>query len=119
MKRILLAGLGVILAGTAWAEAAKPAPASCIDPQKSYLARPLNEHDVYAKQTIGKAKAPVRLKTSCYNIGSAVGIGLSAQFTCVGLGDNVVGTLADGHQQACRVTRVLAYAPEQGDTKQY
>ena len=112
MKLILAAGLVVVATGVAWAEAPK---ASCIDPHRSYIARPLNHHDVFVQNSIGTAKPPVRLKTSCTYLDPAIGIGLSSQFTCVGLGDTVVATTVDGKREACIVTRVLAYAPEQGD----
>jgi len=113
MKLLLLAAA---LAATSTVAAAETPAASCIDPHKSYVARPLNDHDVYVEQSIGKPKPPVRLKTSCIHLGPAIGIGLSAQINCVGLGDHVVATLG-GHREGCIVTRVLPYAPEDGDIK--
>lgn len=107
-----------VLALTATAAVAADAPkASCLDPHKSYVARPLNDHDVFAQQSIGKPKPPVRIKTSCIHIGSAIGIGLSGTFNCIGLGDRVVATVG-GSRESCVVTRVLPYAPEEGDNKQ-
>jgi hypothetical protein len=112
MKLVLAAGLSVAIAGAAWAEAPK---ASCIDPHRSYVARPLNHHDVFVQNSMGAPRPPVRLKTSCTYLDPAIGIGLSSQFTCMGLGDTVVATTIDGKREACVVTKVLAYAPEQGD----
>jgi hypothetical protein len=115
MKLLVFAG---VLAATATAACAADAPkASCLDPGKSYIARPLNNHDVFAQQSIGAPKAPVRIKTSCAYLGPAIGIGLSAQFTCVSLGDTVVATVLGGERESCVVTRVLPYAPEEGDIK--
>lgn len=112
MKLVLFAGLVALVAGTAWAEAPK---ASCIDPHRSYVARPLNHHDVFVQSSLGAPKPPVRLKTSCTYLDPAIGIGLSAQFNCVSLGDVVVATTMDGKRESCVVTRVMAYAPEEGD----
>lgn len=118
MKRVILAGLGLLLAGAAWAEPPK-APVACINPHKSYIAHPLNEHDLYVIQSIGRAKPPVRLKTSCHNLGPAIAFGLSSPFNCLGLGDTVVATIVDGHRESCVVTRVLTYTPEEGDSAKY
>lgn len=119
MNRILLAGLGMILVGTAWAEPPKPAAAACIDPHKSYVAHPLTQHEVYVKQSMGKEKPPVRLTTSCIHLEPAMGFGFSAQYTCIDLGDSVVATMNGGSRESCKVTRVRPYAPEPGDFKTY
>jgi hypothetical protein len=114
MKRVLLAGVAIVVAGSAWAEAPKT---SCIDPHRSYVARPLNNHDVFAQTSIGTPKPPVRFKTSCINLDPAIAVTLSSQFNCVGLGDHVVATTVDGKRESCIVTKVLPYAPEDGDIK--
>jgi hypothetical protein len=115
MKLAILAGAGLVLASAAWAQAPK---ASCVDPHSSYVARPLNNHDVFVRQSIGKPKPPIRLKTSCIHLDSAIGFGLSSSFTCIGLGDPVVATINGGGHQGCVVTKVLPYAPEEGDIPQ-
>jgi hypothetical protein len=118
--RLLLVAAAFAAASTAAASTAAMADApraSCIDPQRSYVARPLNHHDVFVQTSMGKPKPPVRLKTSCINLAPAIGIALSSSFACVGLGDTVVATTVDGRREACRVTRVLPYAPEGGDIK--
>lgn len=114
MKRILLVVSSLALTGAAIAAPA----ASCIDPGKSYIARPLNNHDVFVQQSIGRPKPPVRLQTSCIDIHAALGFGLSLSFNCVGLGDTVVATINGGQRESCRVTKVLPYAPQDGDIKQ-
>lgn len=113
MKFVVLAGAA--LASAAWAEAPK---ASCIDPHHSYIARPLNHHDVFVQQSIGAPKPAVRLKTSCIYLDPAIGFGLSSPYTCIGLGDPVVATINGGKREACVVTKVLPYAPEKGDIPQ-
>jgi hypothetical protein len=115
MKLVILAGTGLVLANAAWAEAPK---VSCLDPHRSYIARPLNHHDVFAQQSIGAPKPAVRLKTSCTHLDPAIGFGLSSSFTCIGPGDSVVATINGGERQACVVTKVLPYAPEEGDIPQ-
>lgn len=112
VKLVLVAGAVAALAGTAGAEAPRP---SCINPHQSYVARPLNHHDVWVQNSIGKPKPPVRLKTSCIYLDPAIGIGLNSQFTCVSLGDTVVATTIDGKRESCVVTGVQTYAPEDGD----
>jgi hypothetical protein len=114
MKLLLVAVLFATVSTAALAEAPK---ASCIDPHRSYVARPLNHHDVFVQTSQGKPKPPVRLKTSCTYLDPAIGIALSSNFICLGLGDTVVATTADGRREACRVTAVLPYAPEAGDLK--
>ena len=111
MKLIVLAGF-VAVTNAAWADAPK---ASCIDTRRSYVARPLNHHDVFVRSTMGNPKSPVRVKTTCIYLDPAIGIGLNAEFTCLGLGDTVVATTIDGHRESCRVAGVVPYAPEQGD----
>jgi len=113
MKLVLLAAL---LALSPAALAASPR-ASCIDPHRSYVARPLNRHDVYVEASIGKPKPPVRLKTSCAFLEPAIAVSFSSSFTCVGQGDTVVATTTDGRRETCIVTGVLPYAPMEGDLK--
>jgi hypothetical protein len=114
MKLLLVAAVFAAASTAALAETPKT---TCIDPHRSYVARPLNHHDVFVQTSIGKPKPPVRLKTSCTYLDPAIGIALSSNFACVGLGDTVVATTADGKHEACRITRVLPYAPEEGDIK--
>jgi len=106
-----------LLAATSTVALADAPAASCIDPHKSFVARPLNHHDVFVQNSMGTPKPPVRLKTTCTYLDPAIGFGISAEFTCVGLGDTVTATTADGKVEVCRVTRVLPYAPEEGDLK--
>jgi len=112
MKLLVIAAA---LAATSMAQAAPTA--SCIDPGKSYIARPLNHHEVFVQTTLGAPKPPVRLKTSCAYLDPAIGFGLSAQFNCVGLGDTVVATMGGGDRESCVVTGVVPYAPQEGDIK--
>ena len=115
MKFVIFVALLAAASTAALADAPK---VSCIDPHRSYIARPLNHHDVFAQTSIGKPRPPVRLKTSCTYLDPAIGIGLSSQFTCLSLGDTVVATTISGTRESCIVTRVLPYAPEEGDLKQ-
>ena len=115
MKLLFFAALLVASSTAVLADAPKT---SCIDPHKSYVARPLNHHDVFAQTSIGTPRPAVRFTTSCIYLDPAIGIGLSSQFNCVGLGDPVVATTISGTRESCIVTRVLPYAPEQGDLRQ-
>lgn len=115
MKLLIVAGAVTTLASAAWAEVPKT---SCIDPHRSYVARPLNHHDVFVQTSIGTPKPAVRLKTSCVHLDPAIGIGLSSSFSCVGQGDTVVASILGGQREACTVTRVLPHAPEEGDIPQ-
>lgn len=99
-----------ILAGNTLAD---PRP-SCIDPAQSYVARPLNSHEIWVQNSLGERKPPVRLTTSCYHLQSAVGFGLSAVTRCIGKGDTVVANLIGDHQ-SCVVTKIVPYAPQDGD----
>jgi hypothetical protein len=114
MKRVLVAGLLAVASTSALADAPKT---SCIDPHRPYVSRSLNHHDIFVQTSLGKPKPAVRLKTSCIDLDPAIGFGLSSQFNCIGLGDSVVATTIDGKREACVVTRVLPYAPEEGDKK--
>jgi hypothetical protein len=102
--------LMAMLAGNA---AAGP-QASCIDTKVSYVARPLNDHDVWVQNSLGAKKAPIRVTTSCHHLSSSNAVSLSAQFTCLGLGDPVVAT-AGSDRQTCIVTKVQPYAAADGD----
>jgi hypothetical protein len=110
MIRIALAGM--IFAAAAVSAAATPP--SCIDPSRSFIARPLSEHQVYVESTIGPKKPPIRVSTSCIHLSPAVGFGFSGDFHCISLGDTVVANLIS-ERQGCVVTKVEAYVPQQGD----
>lgn len=118
MKRIYLAGLAVVLVGTAWAEPPKSG-AACVDPHRSYIAQPLNSHDVYVKQSIGAPKPAIRVSTSCTHLQPALGVGFSSSFSCIDLGDWAVASVIGGRPQKCRVTKVVPYVPQDGDIKTY
>jgi hypothetical protein len=111
MKLVLVAALGFAVTGASWAEAPK---ASCIDVKSSYVARPLNSHDIFVQNSLGKPKPPVRLTTSCHRLEDAIGFGLSSEFTCIGRGDTVAANLMSD-RQTCVVTKVAPYAPQAGD----
>lgn len=113
MKFLVLAA--VLAVASHGAMAADAPKAVCIDASKSYAARPLNSHDVFVQQTIGKPKPPVRLTTSCVHLDPAIGIRVSSQFNCVGLGDRVAATTLGSGRQSCIVTRVAPYVPEDSD----
>lgn len=115
MIRIGLAAMAAVLAANA--ALADPPQASCIDPKRSYVARPLNSHDIFVQNSIGKAKPPVRLTTSCHHLQPVIGFGLSAEFACIGKGDTVIAT-AMGDRQSCVVTAIVPYAPQDGDLRE-
>lgn len=111
MNRAMLASL---LALTA-AEVASAAPErACIDTKQSYIARPLNNNQIYVETSFGAKKPPVRLTTSCHHLQSAIGFGLSSEFSCIDQGDIVVATLS-GERQFCVVTKVEPYAAAKDD----
>jgi hypothetical protein len=110
MSLLLLAAAAFAVA----ADAADAPKASCINPHQSYLARPLNNHEIYVENTMGPKKPPVRLTTSCYHLVPALGFGLSSDFQCIGQGDTVVATLM-GDRQICRVTKVAPYVAQKDD----
>lgn len=116
MKAVLLAGLVVAASAAAYAD---PPKAPCIDPQKSYIARPLNAHDVYARTTLGSPKPAARLTTTCVHLVHADYVSLSSQFTCVAQGDMVIATILGGDREACKVAFVRPYVPDKDDMKQY
>lgn len=100
-----------LLTGNAGAEPAQP---SCIDTKHSYVARPLTANEVWVQNSLGAKKPPVRISTSCRHLQSTYAISLSGQFNCLSLGDPVMAT-AGGERQVCRVTKIEAYAPKDGD----
>lgn len=112
----LLATAATVAVIAAWAgnALADPAQPSCIDTKRSYVARPLRFSDVWVQNSIGTKKPPIRVSTSCRHLGSTYAISLSSEFTCLSLGDVVVAT-AGGERQSCRVTKIQAYAPQDGD----
>jgi hypothetical protein len=114
MRLLILVALLAANSVSALAETPKP---TCIDPQRSYVARPLNKHDVFVQTSMGAPKPPVRILTTCTSLTSAIGFGLNAQFNCVGMGDTVTATTADGQVSVCKVKRVVPYSPEEGDFK--
>jgi hypothetical protein len=114
MKLLLVAAVFAAASTAALADAPK---ASCIDPHRSYVARPLNQHDIFVQTSMGKPKPPVRMKTTCIFLEPAISVRFSSAFTCVGQGDTVMASTVDGRRETCRVTRVLPYEPEAGDIK--
>jgi|GEM_PF-1451623 len=113
MKFMTEIAIACVLAAGA-ASAADAPKAACIDPHNSYLARPLNNHEIYVESSFGPKKPPIRLTTSCYHLQPAIGFGLSSEFQCIGQGDTVVATLMGG-RQVCRVTKVQPYVPQKDD----
>lgn len=103
---------GAVAAGGAYA--ADAPKAACIDAHNSYVARPLNNHEVYVESSFGPKKPPVRVTTSCYHLQDAIGFGFSNEFQCIDQGDTVVATLM-GDRQVCRVTKVQPYVPQKDD----
>ncbi len=91
-----------------------PARPSCIDTKLSYVARPLKANQIWVQNSLGHKNPPVRVTTSCYHLQSAVGFGLSAQFTCLAQGDIVVANTM-GDREGCVVTKVQVYVPQDGD----
>jgi len=118
MNRIVFAALAAVLAANA-ALAGDPAAGvvTCIDTHSSYRVRALNQHDAVVVKTLGEAKPPVRITTTCINLLRADNIGLSSQFNCLGMGDVVVAASIDGRGESCRISKVKAFAPEEGDKK--
>ncbi len=106
--------LVLALAGFAVAAEAADTKTTCIDPSHSYLARSLNDHDVYVESTMGRKKPPLRLVTSCRHLEPATAFGLSAEFQCIGQGDTIVANLI-GDRQSCRITKIVPYAPQKDD----
>lgn len=111
MLKLMPAFTLAMVGAAAWAASPE---ASCLDPAASYVARPLNHHQIYAEQTFGKKKPPIRLTTSCYHLESADAFGLSAAFRCIAQGDIVVATIGS-ERQSCRVLKVEPYAAREGD----
>lgn len=115
MKRTILL-VPVLLAAASFAAQADPAPVkSCINTEHSYVAHRLNQHEVFVQSAIGKARPALRLRTTCINLEPAIAIGLSTEFTCIGQGDQVIATTADGHREHCLVSGVLPYVPDKND----
>lgn len=112
MRRVIVLASMLAVSGAALAE---PAATTCFNPHRSYSAHSLNRHEVFVQTTMGKPRPPVRLTTSCINLEPAIGFGFSASFICVGMGDAVVASTADGRREQCVVTRVAPYAPATGD----
>lgn len=98
------------LAGNA-AAADKPA---CIDTKRPYLARALNAHEIFVQSTLGPARPALRITTTCRRLQSAIGFGISTEFTCLSRGDTVVANLVSEHQP-CTVTAVVPYVPQKDD----
>ncbi|GAA0539684.1 hypothetical protein FHS83_003741 [Rhizomicrobium palustre] len=107
----ILYGLAALLVSVPAFAAEK---AACIDPGSSYIAKPLNNIQVYVESSIGPKKPPVRLTTSCHHLQSADGFGLSAEFHCISQGDMVIATIGSD-RQSCRVTKIEPYAPQKDD----
>ncbi len=99
----------------ALAEPAAGINSTCFNPQRSYSAHSLNRHEVFVQTTMGKPRPPVRVTTTCINLEPAIGFGFSASFICVGMGDSVVASTADGRREQCVVTRVAPYVSAAGD----
>ena len=114
MRKTSKAFIAAVLGLGALTGSAAAAKMACIDPRLSYVAHPLNNHEIYVESSFGPKKPPVRVSTSCYHLQPAIGFGLSAEFGCLSLGDTVVATTM-GDRQACRVTKVQPYAPLKDD----
>ena len=98
------------LAGNAAADAV-----TCIDTHHPYRVRALNQHDALVLKTLGEAKPPVRITTTCINLLRADNIGLSSRFNCLGTGDVVAAASIDGRGESCLIAKIKPFAPEEGD----
>jgi hypothetical protein len=104
-------------ATSAAAQPVAPPPALdkiCLDPHRDYQARAIGDHDIVAHSTLGHDHREVQLTTTCIDLTSAFQFSLSSNFNCMGQGDTVVATTADGRRQSCIVTRVQPYVPNAG-----
>ena len=99
------------LATGAATEVARP---SCVDARHGYVARAVNNHEVFVQNSFGKARPPIRLTTSCQHLETMTSFGLSTEFNCIDTGDAVVATTASV-RQGCRVTKIQPYVAEAGD----
>lgn len=91
---------------------ASEAQALCVDPDKSYEAKAVSPNDVVARNTLGKKGPALRLTTSCTSLNDIDRISLSTSYACMGKGDAVVATAANGRRESCIVTTVAPYVPE-------
>ena len=118
MRALILAGAFAAASAVAFAaEPAAPPKSVCINANFAYNARSLNQHDVFIQKAVGKTRPAARLRTSCINLEPATAIAVHSPFSCIGLGDQVAASTIDGRREQCIVTRVLPYAPEEGDKK--
>lgn len=103
-----------LMAIALFTSAASAATTVCINPNSSYVAKPLNNSEIYVESTFGAKKPPVRVSTTCYGLHSAMGFGFSGEFNCISQGDTVVANVFNEHR-SCRVTKVQPYQPQKDD----
>jgi hypothetical protein len=114
MRISTLLTAAALAATSAAAQQTAPASSSdkiCLNPHRDYQARAVNDHEIVASNTLGHDHRPVLLSTTCVHLTAAFHFSLSSVFYCLGQGDNVVATAADGHQWGCLIAKVQPYAP--------
>ncbi|MEQ8934844.1 MAG: hypothetical protein RIE56_03520 [Amphiplicatus sp.] len=94
--------------------------ALCVNPDKDYAARVIGSTDIAVKNTLGGKEQPtLRLTTSCAGLDAIDRITLSSAFTCVGKGDALVATSANGSRRVCTITAVSRHIlHEESETSQ-
>lgn len=110
----LLTAIATVVLIAAVAGNAAAGTTACIDPHASYVARPLNAHDIFIQPAIGKDRPALRLTTTCRHLQSPAAIGIGSSVACIGKGDVVSVTLFS-ERQTCTVTGVAPYAAQDGD----
>jgi hypothetical protein len=91
----------------------------CVDAssRNQYNARPLAQHDVLARNALGKDQRAARITTTCIHIYRDSFVALRSLTSCIGKGDEVAVSTIDGRGERCRVTGVTPVAESYVDAK--
>ena len=113
----LLTAIATVVLIAAVAGNAAAGTVACIDPHASYVARPLNAHEIFVQPSLGKERPALRLTTTCRHLESPAAIAIGSSIACIGKGD-IVNVNLFSERQTCVVTGVAPYVAQDGDLPQ-
>jgi hypothetical protein len=91
----------------------------CVDASSNnqYNARPLAQHDVLARNSLGQDRRAARITTTCIHIYRDSFVALRSLTRCIDKGDEVAVSTIDGRHESCRVTGVTPVEESYADAK--
>ncbi len=85
------------------------APSPCIHLARGYNARAIGHRDIWIRESLGKNRPALRLRTTCFNLDRVAAITVKSRFTCVDRGDTVIAQTLGGETQRCSILKMSPY----------